>query len=63
MRRFEWPCPGDLLQMDTKRFARFTTDQVVRHPWAWPVFRPLTRLQFNRIAGSWDQRRTPEAFA
>jgi transposase InsO family protein len=23
-RRFEWPCPGDLLQMDTKRFARFT---------------------------------------
>jgi transposase InsO family protein len=24
IRRFEWPCPGDLLQMDTKRFARFT---------------------------------------
>jgi len=23
VRRFEWPCPGDLLQMDTKRFARF----------------------------------------
>jgi transposase InsO family protein len=23
--RFEWPCPGDLLQMDTKRFARFTS--------------------------------------
>jgi transposase InsO family protein len=23
-RRFEWPCPGDLLQMDTKRLARFT---------------------------------------
>jgi transposase InsO family protein len=22
--RFEWPCPGDLLQMDTKRFPRFT---------------------------------------
>jgi transposase InsO family protein len=22
--RYEWPCPGDLLQMDTKRFARFT---------------------------------------
>ena len=21
---FEWPCPGDLLQMDTKRLARFT---------------------------------------
>jgi hypothetical protein len=23
VRRFEWPCPGDLLQMDTKRFAPF----------------------------------------
>ena len=22
--RHEWPCPGDLLQMDTKRFQRFT---------------------------------------
>ena len=24
VQRFEWPCPGDLLQMDTKRLARFT---------------------------------------
>lgn len=24
VRRFEWPCPGDLLQMDTKQFARFS---------------------------------------
>jgi transposase InsO family protein len=24
VRRYEWPCPGDLLQMDTKRVARFT---------------------------------------
>src|SRR4029078_7872854 len=24
VRRFEWPCPGALLQMDTKRFARFS---------------------------------------
>jgi transposase InsO family protein len=22
-RRYEWPCPGDLLHIDTKRFARF----------------------------------------
>ena len=22
--RYEWPCPGDLLHMDTKRFQRFT---------------------------------------
>ncbi|HVL95998.1 MAG TPA: IS481 family transposase [Solirubrobacteraceae bacterium] len=25
VRRFEWPCPGDLLQMDTKRYARFSS--------------------------------------
>jgi transposase InsO family protein len=24
VRRFEWPCPGDLLHMDTKRLARFS---------------------------------------
>ena len=24
VRRFEWPCPGDLVQVDVKRFARFT---------------------------------------
>ena len=24
VRRFEWPCPGELLQMDTKRFQRFS---------------------------------------
>ena len=24
VRRFEWPCPGDLLQIDTKRLARFS---------------------------------------
>jgi transposase InsO family protein len=23
--RYEWPCPGDLLHMDTKRFARFSS--------------------------------------
>ena len=25
VRRYEWPCPGDLLHMDVKRFARFST--------------------------------------
>jgi transposase InsO family protein len=24
VRRYEWPCPGDLLHMDTKRFSRFS---------------------------------------
>ena len=23
MKRYEWPCPGDLLHMDTSRYARF----------------------------------------
>ena len=31
IRRFEWPCPGDLLQMDTKRFARFSIARSRRH--------------------------------
>ena len=25
LRRYEWPCPGDLLQIDSKRFARFAS--------------------------------------
>lgn len=24
VRRYEWPCPGDLLHMDTKRYSRFS---------------------------------------
>lgn len=52
-----------VLEQLGRKFARFTTNQVVRRPWAWRVLRRLTRLQFNRIAPVWDQRRTPEAFA
>jgi ubiquinone/menaquinone biosynthesis C-methylase UbiE len=46
-----------------RKFARFTTNQVVRRPWAWRLLRRLTRLQFNRMAPVWDQRRGPEVFA
>jgi ubiquinone/menaquinone biosynthesis C-methylase UbiE len=46
-----------------RKFARFTTNQVVRRPWAWRLLRRLTRRQFNRIAPVWDEMRTPEAFA
>jgi ubiquinone/menaquinone biosynthesis C-methylase UbiE len=52
-----------MLERLGRKFARFTTDQVVRRPRLWPLFRWLTRAQFNRIATTWDQRRTPEAFA
>ena len=46
-----------------RRFARFTTNQVVRRPRVWPLFRWLTRRQFDRVAPSWDEMRAPEAFA
>jgi len=52
-----------MLERLGRKFARFTTDQVVRRPRLWPLFRWLTRAQFNRIAPAWDQRRSPEAFA
>jgi len=45
-----------------RKFARFTTNQVVRRPWAWRLLRRPTRRQFNRIAPVWDEMRTPEAF-
>jgi len=47
----------------SRKFARFTTNQVVRRPGLWPLFRRLTRLQFNRAAPHWDAMRSPEAFA
>jgi SAM-dependent methyltransferase len=46
-----------------RKFARFTTNQVVRWPRLWPIFRRLTRWQFDRIAPEWDAMRSPEAFA
>ena len=46
-----------------RKFARFTTNQVVRRPRAWRFLRGLTRLQFQRLAPVWDRRRSPEAFA
>ncbi|HEV8686889.1 MAG TPA: class I SAM-dependent methyltransferase [Gaiellaceae bacterium] len=39
------------------RFARLTTDAVVRRPSLWPLFRGLTRTQFDRIAPVWDHGR------
>jgi ubiquinone/menaquinone biosynthesis C-methylase UbiE len=45
-----------------RKFARFTTNQVVRRPGAWRLLRGLTRLQFQRLAPVWDRMRSPEAF-
>jgi SAM-dependent methyltransferase len=52
-----------MLEALGRKFARFTTNQVVRWPRAWPVFRWLTRRQFDRLAPVWDEMRSPEAFA
>lgn len=52
-----------MLETLGRKFARFTTNQVVRRPRLWPLFRWLTRTQFDRIAPHWDQMRSPEAFA
>ena len=46
-----------------RKFARFTTNQVVRRPALWPFFRRVTRWQFDRIAPQWDEMRSDEAFA
>ena len=46
-----------------QRFARLVTDAVVRRPWLWRFFRPLTRLQFDRMAPRWTAMRSADAFA
>ena len=52
-----------MLESVGRKFARFTTNQVVRRPGAWRFLRGLTRLQFDRLAPVWDNMRRPEAFA
>jgi transposase InsO family protein len=49
--RYEWPCPGDLLHMDTSRYARFlrpghrVTADRSQHSRNW--MRPETRVGFD----------------
>jgi ubiquinone/menaquinone biosynthesis C-methylase UbiE len=52
-----------MLEQLGRKFARFTTNQVLRRPGAWRMLRGLTRLQFDRIAPVWDRNRSPDAFA
>ena len=53
--RYEWPCPGDLLHMDTSRYARFlrpghaVTGDRSQGPRDW--MRPETRVGYD-YAGS-----------
>jgi ubiquinone/menaquinone biosynthesis C-methylase UbiE len=52
-----------MLEQLGRKFARFTTNQVVRRPSLWPFFRGLTRRQFDRMAPIWDEMRSDDAFA
>ena len=42
-----------------RRFARLTTDVVVRSPRLWGLFRGPLRVQFDRLAPIWDSMRSP----
>jgi ubiquinone/menaquinone biosynthesis C-methylase UbiE len=46
-----------------RRFARITTNVVVRRPALWRLFRRLIRLQFDSLAPRWDAMRMDTAFA
>jgi SAM-dependent methyltransferase len=49
------------LESFTRRFARLTTDIVVRRPRLWFLLRGLTRFQFGRLASQWDVIRAGDA--
>lgn len=46
-----------------RRFARISTNQVVRRPGLWKLFRGPMRGMFDKIAPVWDEGRSPDAFA
>ena len=46
-----------------QRFARVTTDVVVRIPWLWRLFRGPMRRQFDKLAPTWDALRYPDFLA
>ena len=46
-----------------QRFARLTTNAVVRRPRLWRFFRAPMRLQFDRLAPVWDSMRRPDSLA
>jgi SAM-dependent methyltransferase len=44
-----------------RKFARLTTNVVVRNPRLWRFFRPLMRRQFDAIASKWDAMRLEDS--
>jgi ubiquinone/menaquinone biosynthesis C-methylase UbiE len=45
-----------------RKFARLTTNVVLRNPRLWRLLRPLMRKQFDAIASKWDEMRLPDSF-
>jgi SAM-dependent methyltransferase len=45
-----------------RKFARLTTNAVVRRPALWRAFRGPIRAQFDRLAPRWDAMRSEDAF-
>lgn len=52
----------DLERRFGRRFARLTTNAVVKRPRLWRLFRGLTRAQFDRLSAEWGALRRPDAF-
>jgi SAM-dependent methyltransferase len=50
---------SELTERLGRRFARLTTNAVVRRPKLWRFFRGPIRLQFDRLAPVWDAMRRP----
>jgi ubiquinone/menaquinone biosynthesis C-methylase UbiE len=46
-----------------RRYARFVTNQIVKRPRLWGIFRGPMRAMFDQIAPVWDRDRDPAAFA
>src|SRR5471032_147262 len=45
-----------------RRFARFTTNTVMRSPSLWRLLRRPLRAQFDRLAPDWDDLRVTERY-
>jgi SAM-dependent methyltransferase len=54
---------SELAERLGQRFARLTTNAVVRRPNLWRLFRAPMRLQFDRLAPVWDSMRRPDSLA
>jgi malonyl-CoA O-methyltransferase len=54
---------SDYLDQLGRKFARFATNVVVARPALWPLLRGPLRVQFDRLASSWEGRRAADALA